>query len=517
MKPQPLRTFIRAGLSACCLMVLTPGCMTNPVTGKRELAFISEDREIALGASSYAQQQQAQGGAYVVHPSVTDYIEGVTQRLAAESDRPHLPYEMVVLNNSVPNAWALPGGKMAINRGLLTELGSEAELAAVLSHEIVHVAARHGAKAVQRGAFSQLLVLGVGLAVDDNDYKDIIVGGTGLGAALVGMKYSRGAELESDQYGMQYMARAGYDPTAAVTLQETFVRLSEGRETGWLSGLFASHPPSQERVGANRERAATLPQGGLLGKEAYARAMQPLLEDQTAYAKMDEGYMALRNGQPGEAGALARQAIAIQPREAHFHHLLAKARLAQDQPRAAVEALDRAIALNDGYFGFHQMRGRLRKDLGDRPGARQDLMKSINLLPTASAHYDLGAIALDEGRTDEAGTHFRVAATADSDDGNKARAALARLELPTHPERHLRVAYDLDRAGQLIVTVQNPTPVNIAACSFIISAGGTSARFAVPGGLPAGGAAQVATQLGPFPDVKTALGQAAFRFDNVSL
>lgn len=123
---------------------LMTGCVINPVTGDRELALVSADQEIAIGEQQYAPSQQMQGGEYSIDPELTAYVKGVGDRLAAVSDR-QLPYEFVVLNSSVPNAWALPGGKIAVNRGLLTELGSEAELAAVLGHEIVHAAARNAA------------------------------------------------------------------------------------------------------------------------------------------------------------------------------------------------------------------------------------------------------------------------------------------------------------------------------------------------------------------------------------
>ena len=124
-------------------------CVINPVTGDRELALISADQEIAIGEQQYEPSQQMQGGEYALDPELTAYVASVGRKLAAVSDRA-LPYEFVVLNSSVPNAWALPGGKIAVNRGLLTELDSEAELAAVLGHEIVHAAARHGALAMQR-------------------------------------------------------------------------------------------------------------------------------------------------------------------------------------------------------------------------------------------------------------------------------------------------------------------------------------------------------------------------------
>src|SRR5688572_18091393 len=121
----------RIVLSATAAVTMLVGCVINPVTGDRELALVSADQEIAIGEQQYFPMRQAQGGDYVVDPELTAYVSSVGQRLAAVSDRA-LPYEFVVLNNSVPNAWALPGGKIAVNRGLLLELDNEAELAAVL-------------------------------------------------------------------------------------------------------------------------------------------------------------------------------------------------------------------------------------------------------------------------------------------------------------------------------------------------------------------------------------------------
>ncbi|MEJ2181579.1 MAG: M48 family metalloprotease, partial [Gammaproteobacteria bacterium] len=98
------------------------GCGTNPVTGETEFQLVSEGQEISIGQENYLPSQQSQGGAYVTDPELSRYVNSVGQKLAKVSDRPNLPYEFVVLNNSVPNAWALPGGKIAVNRGLLLEL-----------------------------------------------------------------------------------------------------------------------------------------------------------------------------------------------------------------------------------------------------------------------------------------------------------------------------------------------------------------------------------------------------------
>jgi beta-barrel assembly-enhancing protease len=140
------------------LVFLLAGCGTNPVTHKRELQLVSESQEVSIGQENYAPARQQQGGDYIIDPELTAYVQSVGNKLAALSDR-QLPYEFVVLNDSVPNAWALPGGKIAFNRGLLYELNSEAELAAVLGHEIVHAAARHGAQKMETGMLLQGAVI----------------------------------------------------------------------------------------------------------------------------------------------------------------------------------------------------------------------------------------------------------------------------------------------------------------------------------------------------------------------
>ena len=103
-------------------IVTLQSCSTNPVTGKNELSFYSRTAQIQMGVQNYSPGQQSQGGLYYLDPNLNDYVSRIGNKLAEVSDVPDLPYEFVVLNNGVPNAWALPGGKIAINRGLLTEL-----------------------------------------------------------------------------------------------------------------------------------------------------------------------------------------------------------------------------------------------------------------------------------------------------------------------------------------------------------------------------------------------------------
>ena len=238
---------------------------------RRKLSSSPRPR-LQIGAKHYEPTRQSEGGDLTIDPQLTAYVSSVGQKLAVVADR-KLPYEFVVLNNSVPNAWALPGGKIAVNRGLLTELKDESELAAVLGHEIVHAAARHGAKAQERGTIAQvgMAAAQIGAAVGgvDANLAGLVIQGAGVGTQMILVKYGRDQELERD-YGMTYMKLAGYEPWGAVTLQETFVRLSQAggaKEASWMEGLFASHPPSAERVERNKRTAGELGRGGEAGAD----------------------------------------------------------------------------------------------------------------------------------------------------------------------------------------------------------------------------------------------------------
>ncbi len=493
---------MRARLAVVFLLILAAGCSVNPVTGEREVVFVSEAQELQLGQENYVPSQQSQGGVYDVDPRLTTYVQRVGNRLAEHAAR-DLPYEFVVLNNSVPNAWALPGGKIAINRGLLTELNSEAELAAVLGHEIVHADARHSAQQMTRGMLSQVLVVATAVATSDSDYGDLAVGGASVGAQLITSRYGRQAELESDRYGMEYMSRAGYDPQGAVDLQETFVRLNEDRRSDWLSGLFASHPPSPERVEANRQTAASLPAGGRMGTDEFRLAMQRTMDTKPAYEVYDEGRQALADDNPEEALALANRAIDLFPDEAHFHALRGDVRLTEENYGWAVTNYTRAIERRDNFFYYYLQRGLAEREEGLTDAAVDDLERSIELLPTAPAHYALGRIAEDRGDIDTALAHYRVLINAGGEYGRVAAERSARLDLPRNPGAYLERRCSVDQSGTLIVAVLNRSQVSVANVTFVVSytdsAGQAQSReMMMRGIIQPGQGGTISTGLGPF-------------------
>lgn len=491
-----------AKLIPVALIGLVAGCATNPVTGKSEFMVVSEAQELELGKQNYAPMQQAEGGIYDVDPNLTQYVQQVGNKLAAVSDR-QLPYEFVVLNNSVPNAWALPGGKIAINRGLLTELNSEAELAAVLGHEIVHAAAKHSAKQMSRGVLLQGAVLATAVMTGGSDFGDYAVGSAAAGAQLLNSTYGRSAELESDRYGMTYMSRAGYDPSGAITLQETFVRLSEGQESDWLSGLFASHPPSQSRVDANVRTAASLPAGGVLGVESFEAAMQKTRAAEPAHEAHDEGRKALADKKYDEALALADKAIELFPEEANFYALRGDIRQANKKYDKAATNYDSAIRRRDDYFYYYLQRGISKHEMGKTDSAVSDLERSNDLLPTAPAHYTLGNIESDRGNVDAAIDHYKIVAPAGGDYGKAASAKLVMLDLPRNPADYIPYRCDADSGGNLVVSMKNETPVDLRDVQFVVTYTDNvgiqrQLRKQVSGRIPANEIRSVATGLGPY-------------------
>jgi len=445
--------------SICCpffisALLFLSGCGTNPVTGESELQFVSEDQEIQIGEQEYKYLQQAEGGPFVTDPKIQEYVESVGMKIAAVSDRPNLPYEFTVLNNSIPNAWALPGGKIAINRGLLLELDSEAELAAVLAHEIVHSAARHGAQMMEKSILMGVGILGLEGLMHDHKYEDVVVGSAAVGATLIALKYSRQAELEADKYGIKYMSKAGYNPKAAVILQETFLRLERERDPEWMGGLFATHPPSQERLEANKVTAAQYP-GGFFGWQEYDEAIAELKRTKGAYEDLDNGYIALGQGRVSKALSLAEHGIEIAPNEAHLYNLKGKALLMQHNQREALECFNKAIELNPDYFDFYLQRGLLKQQMGDYASARVDLIKSEELLPSAEAEYALGQMALQRGDRQTAIIHFRRAAQNPSSTGKAAREQLARMNVGAQSSPSLKVYARIVSYNAVQITVEN--------------------------------------------------------------
>lgn len=415
----------QASLSLALAAVIT-ACAVNPVTGKKEFTIMSSAQEVAVGEQNYRNYQQQQGGRYVVDPELNAYVNNVGQKLVQVSDRPDLPYEFVVINNSVPNAWALPGGKIAINRGLLDLLDDEAQLAAVLGHEIVHAAARHAARQMTQATLLNVGMMAAGVAAQSTDYGEWIAAGAGLGATAWQAHYGRDQELEADTYGVQYLAEAGYDPQAAVELQEKFVELAEGRTPGYMERLFASHPPSQERVKRNQKLAEAY-SGGNRNAQAFKRATHQLREDRDAYQAHMQALALAQKSDFKKALASTNTAIQRQPQEPLFYITKGQLEMAEKQDSAALKSFQKAIQLYPEYYAGHLGAGLLHKKANNMQQAAASLEASMKQLPTPTAAYHLGELAVASGEYQKARSYFEFAAQGSGEVAEAAKAQLGRL------------------------------------------------------------------------------------------
>ncbi len=267
---------------------------------------------------------------------------------------------------------------------------------------------------------------------------------------------------------MQYMVRAGYDPQAAVTLQRTFVKLSESRQQDWMTGLFASHPPSQERVQNNIEALATLPKGGELGAERYRTKIAHLIQTKPAYKAYDEGRKAIAKDDVAAADRLAQQAIALEPKEGHFYALRGDVEQKNRRLQQAVNHYDKAISLNPDFFNYYLQRGKAKEQLNLTGQAQSDLERSVALLPTGDAYFLLGKLAQKAGRPNDAKAYYTKVAGSQGELGQQAYVSLVDLDLKDNPGKYVEVKTGQDARGRIVAQISNPTPRDISNIVLIV-------------------------------------------------
>jgi predicted Zn-dependent protease len=264
------------GLCLIGPLLWIPSCAVNPVTGKQELMLLSETDEINLGRETDTQVIKEYG--VFEDPKLTAYLNDFCRRLGKVSHRSQLTYRFKIVDASVVNAFAVPGGYVYFSRGILATLNSEAELTGVMGHEIGHIAARHSAKQYSRAQLTQL-GLGVGAIFVDST---IISGLAQLGAGMLFLRFSRDNEREADDLGVEYSSKAGYDATQLASFFETLERMNPGSDRSGLPGWFSTHPSPENRVQAVRVRAKEWQQKlGLrelkINRDTYLRKIDGLM------------------------------------------------------------------------------------------------------------------------------------------------------------------------------------------------------------------------------------------------
>lgn len=253
----PQRILAALGLLAAAAWL--PGCTTNPATGQEQFAaLMSPQQERQVGAEQHPRITQQFGGAYDER-SIADYVTGLGQRLAAQSEMPELNFTFTVLDSPIVNAFALPGGYVYVTRGLMALAENEAELAGVIAHEIGHVTARHSAERYSQNVVANLGVALLGVLTRSNELANV----AGYGAQAYLQSYSRGQEFEADTLGVRYLTRAGYAPDAMASFLSKLDRHSRlqaqlaGRSPDSVdqTNIMATHPRTLDRVEAARQAA----------------------------------------------------------------------------------------------------------------------------------------------------------------------------------------------------------------------------------------------------------------------
>ena len=242
-----LRERVWMGLIVAVLAVLpvwSAGCSRSPATGRMQFIIINDAQEIALGTQAAAEMTASFGG-LVSDEQLQAYVRAVGERVAATAER-EMPYEFFLVASETPNAFALPGGKIYVTAGLMSNMSNERQLAAVLGHEIGHVTDRHNVQQLQRQMGATVLA----------ELAAAALGGGGGSVAKIGVKvvagmenlrYSRDNEYQADALGIRYMAAAGYNPWGMVELLQILKQGAESSQSRWME-MLRTHPLTTKRI-----------------------------------------------------------------------------------------------------------------------------------------------------------------------------------------------------------------------------------------------------------------------------
>lgn len=236
-------------------VLLAAACATNPVTGRSQLSLVSESQEIEMGRGELARARQETG--FIADANLEQYVANIGKQMAAASERPNLPWEFHVLDDPMVNAFAAPGGFVFVTRGILTYLNSEAELAAVLGHEIGHVTAKHTVAMISQQQLAQVGLVAGSIAAPS------AAGGiagqiAGAATSLYFLKFSRNDESQADQLGHRYSLMQGYDVREMPNTFRTLERLGAASGRGSTPGFLSTHPDPGSRIQKTQAWADTV-------------------------------------------------------------------------------------------------------------------------------------------------------------------------------------------------------------------------------------------------------------------
>ncbi len=349
------------------------GCAINPVTGQSQLFMMSPEQELAID-KQHAPDQISQDYGLVQDKNLQKYIRGVGSKLGKFSHRPEMPYNVNALNANYINAYAFPGGTIGVTRGILLSMENEAELAALLGHEIGHISARHTSSRMSTQTLTGLAVAGLGILLATQVDKESMALALGLGGVAAGLllaNYSRDDERQADALGLKYMSEAGYNPKGMIGLMDMLRGLGK-KEPSMIEQMFSSHPMSTERYNTTVHQANTRYASYAsdpVYRQRYMDSTSRLRRLKPAIDKQTDAESALMAKKYTEGEALLKQALKLAPRDYTGLVLMAKANIMQEKFKESIPYLDKAIAVYPEEAQAGQLRAVVESKLGNKTAA----------------------------------------------------------------------------------------------------------------------------------------------------
>jgi predicted Zn-dependent protease len=405
------------------------GCATSPVTGKSILVGMSEAQEVQTDAQ-VAPHQFSQDLGAIQDESVNRYVADIGQRMGLLTHRPQMPYSYRVLNANYVNAYTFPGGAMGVTRGILADLDDEAQLAALLGHELGHVNARHAAQRQGQNLVAQAALAGLNVAAQNSDWGGLMSMGGQIGASALLAGYSREHEREADALGQEYLVKAGYPATGMVRLHQLLVS-EEKAAPSLLQTMFSTHPMSRERMDAAQAAADSryrisnsldARRERFMDSTASLRRIRPTIDA----CKNGETAMAAR--QYAKAQTEFQTALAKTPRDYASNLRMAQCLQAQGQTAKAVSYADNAREIYPQEAQAYKLAGVLALQQRDAGRAYQNLDRFDRLLPGDAGITFLKGISLEGMGNRQAAAQHYVAYLRQSQQGNAAQYSYNRLK-----------------------------------------------------------------------------------------
>ncbi|MCP3874335.1 MAG: M48 family metalloprotease [Desulfobacteraceae bacterium] len=360
------------------------GCAVDPVTGKKQLMMVSQEQEIGIDKQQRPFQFSSDYG-IIKDSKINTYVSNVGKGLVPYVHRPQMPYNFQCVNATYINAYAFPGGSIAVTRGILLKLNNEAELASLLGHELGHVNARHSAEQISKGQISSLLVQGLAVAASTQ--------GAGLGEltqklgmlsqGLLLSKYSRDNEREADYLGNEYMVKAGYPSKGFVGLMEILNSLHKERPNS-AQILFSTHPMSSERL----EDAVSRKNGQYQYSKEYSSSRDRYMDNIASLRNKKEGIELLQQGEKhlskkeyDKAETIINKSLKILKNDYTAHVVMSKCMMMKEKPLQALSYANSAQKLYPSESQAHYIAGIANNELKKFDAAYQNFSKCDELLP----------------------------------------------------------------------------------------------------------------------------------------